>query len=129
MSSDLININPGLLALIEGTDLSLLQFARELIVLECNVAGTSYQQLDEIEPSLHPNDKFILLREPDNKFDTYAVAIYTSGKEKLGYLPRQKNETIARLLDAGKTIFGVLVSKELNDDWLKLVVEIYLVDR
>ena len=129
MSTELIKINPGLIALIEGSDLRLLPFARELVVLECNVAGTSYQELDEIEPLLQPKDKFFLLREPDNKFDNFAVAIYTSRKEKLGYLPREKNETTARLLDAGKSIFGVLVSKQWNDEWLKLVVEIYLIDR
>ncbi len=42
MSTSLIKINPALLALVQGTG-SLVPFARELIVLEGQVAGTSYQ--------------------------------------------------------------------------------------
>jgi hypothetical protein len=129
LSSGLININPGLIALIQGSDTSLLPFARELVVLECHVAGTSYQELGEIEPTLKQADRFLLLREPANEFDNFAVAIYTSNREKLGYLPRAKNETVSRLLDAGKTIFGELHSKEWEGEWLKLEVKIYLVDK
>src|SRR4051794_40354696 len=100
MSNSLIKVNPALLALIQGTG-TLLPFARELIVLECHVAGTSYHNLDEIETQLNLNDRLLLIRESENEHDKFAVAIYTSRREKLGYLPRSKNETIARLLDAG----------------------------
>ena len=127
MSTDLIKINPALLTLVQGTG-SLLPFARELIVLECQVAGTSYQNLEAIEPQLNLNDRFLLIRESENKHDNFAVAIYTSSREKLGYLPRSKNETIARLLDAGKMIFVVLRSKLWVEEWLKLELVVWLVD-
>ena len=127
MSTGLIKINPALLALVQGTG-SLLPFARELIVLECQVAGTSYQDLEAIEPQLNTNDRFLLIRESENEHDNFAVAIYTSRREKLGYLPRSKNETIARLLDAGKMIFGILRTKEWVDEWLKLELVVWLVD-
>ena len=127
MSTGLIKINPALLALVQGTG-SLLPFARELIVLECQVAGTSYQDLEAIEPQLNTNDRFLLIRESENEYDNFAVAIYTSRREKLGYLPRSKNETIARLLDAGKMIFGILRTKEWVDEWLKLELVVWLVD-
>ncbi len=127
MSSELIKINPALLALVKGTG-SLLPFARELIVLECQVAGTSYQNIEETEPHLKTNDRFLLIRETENKYDKFAVAIYTSNREKLGYLPRSKNETIARLLDAGKMMFGILRSKQWVDEWLKLELVVWLVD-
>ena len=127
MSTGLIKINPALLALVQGTG-SLAPFARELIVLECQVAGTSYQDLEAIEPKLNTNDRFLLIRESENEHDNFAVAIYTSRREKLGYLPRSKNETIARLLDAGKMIFGILRTKEWVDEWLKLELVVWLVD-
>jgi hypothetical protein len=127
MSTELIKINPALLALVKGTG-SLLPFAHELVVLECQVAGTSYQDLEEIEPQLNLNDRFLLIRESENKYDTFAVAIYTSNREKLGYLPRSKNETIARLLDAGKMIFAVLKSKQWVGEWLKMELVVWLVD-
>lgn len=127
MSSGLIKINPALLALVKGSN-SLLPFSRELVVLECHVAGTSYLDLASIEPRLNPNDRFLLIRETENEHDKFAVAIYTSDNEKLGYLPRAKNETIARLLDAGKMIFAVLRSKQWVDQWLKLELVVWLVD-
>lgn len=128
MSNGLIPVSPGLLALIQGGDKSLMPFAKELVVLECHVAGTSYLDLKEVEPSLAVDDKFFLLREPDNPHDNFAVAIYTSQKVKLGFLPMNKNESVARLLDAGKLIFAVLVSKEWQEEWLKLSVKVFYLD-
>ncbi|MFM2208232.1 MAG: hypothetical protein RL213_2207 [Bacteroidota bacterium] len=129
MSSGVIPVSPGLIALIQGGGSELMLFARELLVLECHIAGTSYLDLEEVEPRLKPDDRFLLLREPKNEHDTFAVAIHTVEKEKLGYLPRDKNETVARLLDAGKILFAVLVSKEWQNDWLKLSVKVFYLDR
>jgi hypothetical protein len=128
MSEGLIKVSPGLLALIQGGDKSLMPFAKELVVLECHVAGTSHLDLKEVEPSLAIDDKFFLLREPDNPHDKFAVAIYTSKKVKLGFLPMSKNESVARLLDAGKLIFAVLVAKEWQEEWLKLSVKVFYLD-
>jgi len=129
MSSGMIPVSPGLIALIQGGDTGLLLFARELVVLECHIAGTSYLDLEEVEPRLKTDDRFFLLREPENEFDTFAVAIYTADKSKLGYLPKSRNESVARLLDAGKSLFAVLVSKDWQDDWLKLSVKVFYIDR
>lgn len=129
MNSALEKINPALLALIEGKNSSLLPFVRELLVLECHVAGTTHHPVKELEPAMTANDKFILFREPENEHDPFAVAIYTKQKKKLGYLPRDRNETIARLMDAGKMIFATLITKEWVDEWLKLSVKVFLIDK
>lgn len=129
MSSGMIPVSPGLLALIQGGGGELMLFARELVVLECHVAGTSYLELEEVEPGLKTDDKFFLIREPDNEHDAFAVAIYTADKVKLGYLPKSRNESVARLLDAGKTLFAVLVSKAWQQEWLKLSVKVFYIDR
>lgn len=129
MSSGMIPVSPGLLALIQGGGGELMLFARELVVLECHVAGTSYLELEEVEPKLKSDDRFFLIREPQNEHDSFAVAIYTADKVKLGYLPKSKNESVARLLDAGKTLFAVLVSKEWQQEWLKLSVKVFYIDR
>ena len=129
MSTGVIPVSPGLIALIQGGDGTLMPFARELVVLECQIAGTSYLDLEEVEPLLNPDDKFYLVREPQNEHDQFAVAIYNADKVKLGYLPRSKNESVARLLDAGKLLFAVLVSKTWQDDWLKLNVKVFYIDR
>jgi hypothetical protein len=129
MSSGVIPVSPGLIALIQGGGSELMLFARELLVLECHIAGTSYLDLEEVEPQLKSDDRFLLIREPKNEHDPFAVAIYTTDRHKLGYLPREKNESVSRLLDAGKILFAVLVSKEWQNDWLKLSVKVYYLDR
>ena len=47
-----------------------------------------------------------------------AIIIHNQTGEKLGYVPREKNEVVARLMDAGKMVFGVLEEKEWRDEWL-----------
>ena len=47
---------------------------------------------------------------------------------KLGYVPRVKNEILARLMDAGKLVFGRVKWKERVGDWVKVVVEVFLRD-
>lgn len=129
MSSEIIQISPGLLALIQGKSQALMPFVRELIMLECHIAGTSHLNLEETEPTLKPGDRFILKREPENQFDHFATAIYTADKIKLGYLPMHINESTARLLGAGKQLFGALETKEWKGQWLKLNIKVYLIDR
>jgi hypothetical protein len=42
-------------------------------------------------------------REPDNPYDSSAVAIWLD-RTKLGYVPRCANAAVARLLDAGESL-------------------------
>ena len=52
-----------------------------------------------------------LVREEDNKFDPYAVAIYYEGY-KLGFVPRGDNQLICQFLDLGYTdIFDARVQR------------------
>lgn len=41
----------------------------------------------------------MLIREPDNKFDKNAVAVWC-GERKIGYLPAKQNSVIAMAMDA-----------------------------
>jgi hypothetical protein len=51
-----------------------------------------------------------------------------SGQRQLGYVPRAKNEALARLMDAGKLLFGRVESKDWRGDWLKIEARIYMRD-
>ena len=53
--------------------------------------------------ALRPGQTLELVREPRNRHDKNAVAIYASGKQ-LGYVPAFKAEMTARYLDQGRTV-------------------------
>jgi hypothetical protein len=46
--------------------------------------------------------------------------------EKLGYIPREKNEMPARLMDAGEWFFCKVQNKIWEGNWLKIDIEIYM---
>ena len=51
-----------------------------------------------------PGRQLMLVREPDNKYDRWATKVCTLSGTMLGYLPAWKNQSVARLMDAGKTV-------------------------
>lgn len=84
-----------------------LPFSRDILLLVTHVAGTSYlDDPEDLATRLNSGDQFIMKREPNNEHDTNAILLFTKQGEKAGYLPRRKNEVIARLMDAGKTLFA-----------------------
>ena len=102
----------------------------DLILLECLVAGTTHREkLKQYEPKLYVGQALQLIREADSKYDDWAVKVMTTEAEGgvwLGYLPEVRNETVARLLDAGYPLGARLVHKAWEDDWLHLEIEVLL---
>ena len=103
-------------------------FVREVELLNCNIAGTTFLDLDEIEPELKKHQLLMLIREPKNENDDKAILILTEDGQKLGYVPKRKNEVLSNLMDAGKLLFGRLDNKTWVDTWLKLDVQVFLRD-
>lgn len=65
-----------------------------------HIAGFGYWEGCEAFNELKIGSRLDLVREEDNKFDPYAVAIYY-GDFKLGYVPRSENHDISKFLDMG----------------------------
>ena len=129
--SDLAVIDPNLLAIIQSsftTDGLPMPFVQEIFLIECKVAGTSYLNLTEIEPHLLIDEILLTLREPENKFDEFAILILTQKGKKLGYIPRDKNEILARLMDAGKLILAKIVDKKWVGNWLNITMSVFMRD-
>ena len=103
-------------------------FTKEIFLIACHVAGTGYRDVKAVEPELAIGNFLIFKREPKNSHDPLAIAVFDEKGRKLGYVPRAKNEILARLMDSGKFIFGKLVSKEWVDDWLKIEIKIFMRD-
>lgn len=66
------------------------------------------KRIDELKPGT----ELQLYREPDNEYDEWAIAVYITDDDKLGYISRFKNETIARLMDAGKKFIAIVDDPE-----------------
>ncbi len=131
MSAPLVPIDPAILALLRGAfgaDGTLMPFVREILLIDCRVAGTSFRDLDGIDAALAPGALLPLEREHDNPVDPLAIRMLTEGGQLLGYVPRAKNEALAHLMDAGKLLFARLESKEWRGSWLKLEAKVFLRD-
>ena len=131
MSQAIIKIDPKYLEIVRTSlDKTGLPkpFVQEVELLNCNIAGTTFLNLKDIEPKLKKNQLLVLKREPKNKYDDKAILILTEDGQKLGYVPQEKNEILSSLMDAGKLLFGRLDEKNWVGRWLKLDIQVYLRD-
>lgn len=102
-------------------------YERDIFLFDIYVAGTTHiENIEAIGSTLHEGDKLIFYREPDNPHDPQAIRIETIKGEKIGYVPQQDNVIFSRLMDAGKALFGKVMSKEMRRKWLRIEVKIYL---
>ena len=104
-------------------------FSKDIFLIEVHIAGTTHiDNINELEPKLNEGVEVLFFREPTNQYDDKAIVIKDKEGNKLGYVPRAKNEILARLMDAGKLVYGKIKSKEKIDNWIKIELEIYLKD-
>ena len=120
----------GLMGLLHGANGELTipkPFERDIFLFDTYVAGTTHiEGIEELEPHLNADDRLEFFREPDNQYDKQAIVIKTAGGVKIGYVPRQDNVIFARLMDAGKLLFGKITSKEKKGSWVKIYIKVFL---
>jgi hypothetical protein len=126
-NTSIIRINPGLMAALSTGQLSIDVFKKEIMVLECMVAGTSFRKLEKVEAELLSKVQLEMKREGKNEFDAFAIALYFRDV-KVGYIPKDKNEVISRLMDAGKAFYSTIQAREWEGNWLRLDVKVYMKD-
>lgn len=128
MNESILPVTPGLLALLSGNGNEISPFKQEIFLLEIVIAGTSFcQQIKTIEEEIIPEKVLIMKREPTNKFDEFAIAIYHENI-RIGFVPAEMNLVCSRLMDAGKLFFCRVVSKKWKNNWLKINANIYMVE-
>ncbi len=128
--SNLVKFDPATIELFKYGGVGVpLPFSRDILLLETHIAGTTY--LDDPEglaTRIKPSDQLTMKREPNNEYDANAILLFTQQGEKAGYLPRDKNEVIARLMDAGKICFAQIVDFEFVGDWLCIHIKVFMKD-
>lgn len=113
-----------------GTDLTMPQpFERDIFLCHIRVVGMFY--VPDIEEKMHKlsaGEKLRLIREPENSYDAYAIRVDSEASGKLGYIPSKKNHILARLLDAGKEIYGIVDDISSEQGFLQIVIRVYMRD-
>lgn len=101
-----------------------------IYLMTTTIAGLFYtDNIDDLLDDLHIGDDLLFEREPNNQHDENAIIVNNPNGEKLGYIPRETNTVFARLMDAGKKIFGIV--KTLNDDdnyYDRVMVDVFMED-
>lgn len=108
-------------------------FTRQIFLTHVAVAGCNHvKNIAKYISEMKKGDRVTLLREPKNPFDELAILVKDAKNRKLGYVPRAHNHVIARLMDAGKLIYGVVDRLRGPEDgafpWKAIVIEIYMED-
>lgn len=89
------------------------------------IHGMRYQNLSPEWPNWLPRHQIVKLTpEPENEFDPYAVAIYTQGGKKLGYVPGFYSMGIYSLIENGANpaVHVTYVNEKSTPNWWVKVV-------
>lgn len=129
METGITQLTPEMLALVgTGGVQALAPFSREIYLLDVVVAGTTFcSTIAEHEPLLVPGKALKMLRDPKNEHDEQAIGIYHD-LTRIGWVPREENEVLSRLMDAGKAFFCRIAEVKRKGDWLKVKVKIFMVE-
>jgi hypothetical protein len=98
-----------------------------MLVQNSPLAGFQYYSGKARWADMKVGDVLVLVREPDNPHDPKAVRVEWNG-EKLGYLPRAENRTVATEMDRGGRVearIGAL--REAENPWKRVLIEVFVV--
>lgn len=104
-------------------------YLREVFLFKTHIAGTSYiENIATLEPNIIEGLEVHFFREPNNQYDKNAIVIKDEKNNKIGYVPKVKNDIISKLMDAGKIIFGRVTEKEWKNKYLKIKINVFFKD-
>ena len=104
-------------------------FSRQIYLISASVAGAFYvDDIYDLLDEMKIGSKLRFVREPDNKYDKLAILVKDQDNNKLGYVPREKNPILARLMDAGKLIYGTVKEINNDDNYINIEMEIFMDD-
>lgn len=93
------------------------------------VAGTTHaDDIAAIVADLQPGARIRFARAASNPHDQWAVELYDQQERRMGFLPADSNEMIARMMDAGKLIYGTFTYASKRGAWNRIHMEVYLDD-
>lgn len=129
MSNEIIPLSKELLALLGSGEINALGLPKhEIFLLDIVVAGTTFcPVVPALRAELLPETMLRMVRCPDNEHDRYAIAIYYK-ENRIGYVPRELNLVISRLMDAGKEFYARVVEVKQLNEWTRIAAKIFMVE-
>ncbi|MCR4937896.1 MAG: HIRAN domain-containing protein [Lachnospiraceae bacterium] len=102
--------------------------SNEIFLFDSYVAGTAHIKEEAVFEGIKENDRLILQRDPENRFDDNAILVLDAKGRRLGYIPEKDNVVFARLMDAGKYLLAKVKHHEAGGPFRQISIGIYLVD-
>lgn len=110
-------------------------FSRDIFLMNTMINGAMHVDgIHERAAALHEGERVQLILEPKNKYDDKAILVKNETGDKLGYIPRIKNEVLYYLMDAGKYLFGIVKEGDIGenldpeDRWIEIYIDVYMAD-
>ena len=110
-------------------------FSRDIFLMHTMINGAMHVDgIHKRASKLHEGDRVQLVLEPKNKYDDKAILVKNEKGDKLGYIPRIKNEVLYHLMDAGKYLFGIVKEGDIGenldpeDRWIEIYIDVYMED-
>ena len=112
--------------LVAAPHLALAQGEIRLLVQSSPLAGFRYYAAEVRWQEMEAGQALTLIREPENVHDKNAIRVEWRG-EKLGYLPRRENKTVATAMDAGDKIDAKIAKlREHPDPWQRVLIDVFV---
>ena len=126
----LVTAPPAMATIADGTDgapgVDYADF-HALPIYRCYVRGLQYRDVEAgFVEALRVPQPLDLVKEPDNRHDRRAIAVYADGT-KVGYLPREDNLVLEKLIRRGVPVACRLVGVQPDEpSYRQLSVEVAL---
>jgi hypothetical protein len=104
-------------------------FAEGIYLIDVHIAGTTHiTGIEELAARLSVGDTLTFVRDKENLYDELAIKVMDQEGNRLGFIPCDNNEILARLMDGGKLLYGEITKKELLNRWHKITMRVFLND-
>ena len=91
------------------------------------VAGTRHVPgVRALVDGLAPGDELAFVRDRRNPYDPWATEVRDERGNRLGYVSCEHNEVVARLLDGGRDVAGLVGSVDQLGNWTRIQMEVRL---
>jgi len=99
---------------------------RKLLLQESPLAGYQYHRAQGVWPFLREGELLQLKREPHNRHDSNAIGVWFKN-DRLGYVPRRENLTLAQMMDRGEKLEGCITRLVVEGDpWRRVRFSVVL---